>query len=64
MKVSADGTVHFEHILLIRCDIEPRSVKRFRDVENSIISEKSNGYTLKALCSDQAIFIFGVKTAF
>jgi hypothetical protein len=34
MKVLVESAVYFEHVLLIRCDIQLRSVERSGDVEN------------------------------
>jgi hypothetical protein len=39
------AVVHFEHELLIGCDIKPESVEKSRDVENESISEKNGVYT-------------------
>jgi hypothetical protein len=43
MKVLIDAAANFEHVQVIRCDIWPKSVERCRDIENKLISEKSEG---------------------
>jgi hypothetical protein len=38
--VLLDARVHSEHAKVIRCDIRPESVEKYRDAENGTISEK------------------------
>jgi hypothetical protein len=38
--ILVDARAYFEHVQVIRCNIKPGSVKRFRDVENDTISAK------------------------
>jgi hypothetical protein len=45
--VFLDVGAYSEHVKTIRCDIKPKSVEKFWDVENEIVSKKSQGYTLK-----------------
>jgi hypothetical protein len=43
--ILVNGKAHSDHGKVIRCDNGQESVERSWDVENAIISEKSEGYT-------------------
>jgi hypothetical protein len=40
IKVPVEVAVHSEHVQVIRCEIKPGSIERFRDLKDETISEK------------------------
>jgi hypothetical protein len=62
--VLVDARTHSEHIKVIRSDIGPESVEKYRDVENEPNSEKkTKGIPVRHYLSNTAIFL-RMKKAF
>jgi hypothetical protein len=49
-----DVIAHFEHVQVIRCDIEPELVEKCRNVENE---KKSEGYTIELMFRHRHVFL-------
>jgi hypothetical protein len=56
--------VHSEHVQLIRSDIGPESVKKYRDVQNEQISGKQRGVLPMGTFLKHRNIFLKLKTAF